>query len=431
MTVRVLVWNVEEFGTRYGSDVDAAVCDALRSALIAAVVQDANAQVLVLQELRSRGVGMLAALQNDLNAATGQVDWHFDWIPGSAPTGGAIPAPNFAALGFTAAGNQEGYAVLYRQGYVGAQAVARSAGQDTGLLGGGVGGNFIDLVVSGQPLAFNEAEPVIRFQAPPAATANLGFPQSTCPFANIERVTRKRTRDDAGAPYRSNDVIPLQYECRRPCQIEVIDAGAVGAPAFPLVVYHSPVGANASPSSYYGALIGFASAALQVAGDRAYAGDLNVVAAAQQGYLRGQAIALGYPSASQTWDPVTGAYRPTSVHAWIDNANWHTAAGVLTSARDYGFCTGTPVAELPPVLTWIGTAGTAVNNLLINPGTQAAVLGMALPKFAAQAPADAGQVVTAFYGGGAYPAGTDAGVAAALIFNLLLSDHLPVQIRRP
>lgn len=431
MTVRVLVWNLEEFGTRYGSDIDAAVCDALRSALIAAVVQDAGAQVLVLQELRSRGVGMLAALQNDLNNATGHADWHYDWIPGSVPTAVAFPPPNFAALGFTAAGNQEGYAVLYRQGYLGAQAVARSAGQDTGLAGGGGGGNFIDLVVSGQPLAFAGAEPVIGFTAPPAAVGALGFPQSTCPFANIVTMTRKRTFTGGGVPYRSNDVIPLQFECRRPCQVEVIDAAAVGAPTFPLVVYHSPVGANASPSSYYGALIGFASAALQVAGDRAYAGDLNVVAAAQQGYLRGRAIALGYPSASQTWDPVAGAYRPTSVHAWIDNANWHTAAGALTSARDYGFCTGTPVAELPPVLTWIGTGGTAVNNLLIAAGTQASLLGMVLPKFAAQAPSNADQVITAFYGGGAYPAGTDAGVAAALIFNLLLSDHLPVQIRRP
>jgi hypothetical protein len=424
MAVTALAWNVEVFGARYGNDAAAGVCENLRCALIAAVVADAGAQVLVIQELRRQGVAYLATLQAALNAGAHN-DWHYDWIPGSVPRGGAIPPAAFADLGFTITGNNEGYGVLYRQGYVLAQANARSAGEDTGLAGGGAGGNFIDVVVNGQPLAFQEANPNIHFAAPPAAMANLGFPQSTCPRVCIERQTRH-------ALYRSNDVIPLSRGVRRPCQVTIVDANAMVPVPVPVVVYHAPVGQNASPSPLYGALIGFASSALQGAGDKAYVGDLNVANGVQQAILYNYSSAAPLSYANQTFN---GGYDPTSVHAAAQNGagvwQWNLGVGVVHTVRDFGFALGTTQTAVLPIRNWLANNATAAGAFVAVAANRAAITATVLPKFANRLPANAQAVLNAFAGAGAYPAGTDQDTATALLFNLLLSDHLPVQVSRP
>jgi hypothetical protein len=415
MAVNALVWNLENFGVRYGTDGNGYMCELARCEVIAAVVADANVQVLVIQELCPNGVALLPILQALINGATGTGDWHFDWIPGSVPYGNPIPPAVFGDLGFTAQGNGEGYAVLYRQAYLTAQPVARSAGQDTGLGGGGGGGNFIDVVTTGQTLAFNAVEPMISFAGP---AANLGFPIPNCPPTNIVHVTR-------GGIYNSNDVVAAQFACRRACTVQVTDPTVAPAVNYPLVVYHTPA---SSPACYYGALIGFASQQLQVGGDKAYCGDLNVAGAGDQANLRAYSnVTLGY--GSQTYG--AAGYALTSVHAEVFGGGaWNQGLAVLTTARDYGFATGAPAVSIAPVLNWIGTAGTVTYAALHTPGMMAVLAANVVPTRAARYPANVVAVANGYFTG-IHPGGSDAATAVALIFNLLLSDHLPVLITRP
>jgi hypothetical protein len=415
MAVTALAWNLENFGTRYGNGPNSGLCEVTRCGLIANVVADAGAQVLVIQEMRRQGVPFLTTLQVELVIATGHADWHFDWIPGSVPRAGAVPPANFTDLGFTATGNQEGYAVLYRNNYVQAQAVSRSAGQDA-LIRNAAAANYIDIVASGKPIQFNAANPVIRFNAA-GALAPLGFPASTCPDANIVRNLR------AGV-YRSNDVIPLQRGVRRPCQISIVDHNAMAPAPLSLVVYHAPVGQNNSKSPIYGTLLGFAANAL-AAGDRGYMGDFNIVVGNDLTILRNRANALNF--VAQTYN--AGNFINTSVHAAVGVAGpWHQGAGVRTSPRDIGLGTVAGATAVPDVLASLTTGGSGANTFLTAAPNQNYITNTMLPLVAAWFPANAAAVLTAFYNGGGYPANTDIATARALMFNLVLSDHLPVRI---
>ncbi|MBS0297644.1 MAG: hypothetical protein JSR45_15145 [Proteobacteria bacterium] len=431
MAVTVLAWNIERFGDRYGFGATGATCDALRMAVIAQVVRDAGAQVLVIQELRSTGLPDLPRLRNALNQ-TGNNDWHFDWIPGAVDNAAGIPPAALANLDFWQKANYEGYAVLYRQGYVAQIQGALSAGQDTSARAGGGNPNFIDLVYAGQTLAFNYSEPVIRFDLPPPTqNLQLDFPQSISPGANIPaRGGKRKVSSSSGASLDTNDTIPQAYETRRPCHVLVVDASSPvqPAPGFPLMVYHAPSKAN---GAYYGSLIGFASAPLQTGGDRAYAGDLNVVSAPAQAVLNFWAEGLGYTAQTYAND----AFALTSVHPSVHTRLWHSGAGVLTAARDYGFGGGACAVDIPPVLDWIQNAGSFTNTFLRGAANgaanRAAVVDTVLPLRADYYPDDAEDAVACYFDGATnYPAGADARTCAALIFHLLLSDHLPVRITR-
>ncbi|MGJ4953969.1 hypothetical protein [Bradyrhizobium sp. HKCCYLS20291] len=417
MAVTALAWNLEEFGVRYGLEATSRQCEVVRCALIAAVVADLGAQVLVIQELRVHGVPFLARLQNFLNA-TGNNDWHFDWVPGAITNAGAMPPAGIGDLGFTAPGNLEGYGVLYRNGYAQQQAGARSAGQDTLNAAGGGGANRIDLVLNGSPIQFNANNPVITFNALGAAAA-LGFPTSTCPDANIVRNLR------GGRVFHSNNVIPQQRMSRRPCQVSIVDPNANPQTPVSTVVYHAPVGQNNSKSPIYGALLGFAAGALSAnAGARGYLGDFNVVINGDQTILRNRATALNF--VGQTY--ANNAFANTSVHSAVGtNGPWHQGAGVLTSPRDIGLGTTANATSVPDVLGLLTQNGTRAYALLRLQAVRNFISNTLLPWVDEWFPNNAGTVVNEFYSGGPYTIG-DVATGRALMFNLLLSDHLPVQI---
>ncbi|CCD93197.1 hypothetical protein BRAO375_2460018 [Bradyrhizobium sp. ORS 375] len=417
MAVTALAWNLEEFGARYGLEATGRQCEIIRCGLAAAVVADLGAQVLVIQELRVQGIPFLARLQTFLNA-TGNNDWHFDWIPGAIAGAGAMPPAVIGDLGFTGEGNLEGYAVLYRNGYARQQAGGRSAGQDTVATAGGGGANRIDLVLDGPPIQFNANNPVITFNALGGATA-LGFPTSTCPDANIVRNLR------GGRVFRSNDVIPQQRRSRRPCQISIVDPNANPQTPVSTVVYHAPVGQNNSKSPIYGALLGFAAGALGAnAGARGYLGDFNVVVNGDLTVLRNRATALNF--VAQTY--ANNAFANTSVHSAVGtNGPWHQGAGVLTSPRDIGLGTTANATSVPDVLGLFTQNGTRAYKMLRLQTVRNFITNTLLPRVGHWFPNNAGTVVTEFYSGGPYTIG-DVATGRALMFNLLLSDHLPVQI---
>lgn len=417
MAVTALAWNIEEFGSRYGLEATSAQCEVLRCRLIAAVVADLGAQVLVIQELKRQGIPLLRSLRHLLNA-TGNNDWHFDWIPGSITNAGALPPAGIADLGFTAPGNLEGYGVLYRNGYARQQAGARSAGQDTLNTNGGGGANRIDLVLNGSPIQFNANDPVITFNGAGQAAA-LGFPTSTCPDANIVRNLRRNR------VFRSNDVIPQQRMSRRPCQVSIVDPNAMQPAPLSTVVYHAPVGQNNSKSPIYGALLGFAADSLGAnAGARGYLGDFNVVVNGQLTVLRNRATALNF--VGQTY--ANNAFANTSVHAAAGtNGPWRQGAGVLTSPRDIGLGTVANATSVPDVLGLLTQNGTRAYAVLRAQGVRNYITNTLLPWVDEWFPNNAATVVNEFYAGGPYTVG-DVATGRALMFNLLLSDHLPVQI---
>ncbi|HUC60159.1 MAG TPA: hypothetical protein VMA95_22360, partial [Streptosporangiaceae bacterium] len=107
MAVTLVVWNVETFGDRWNAARGAnyaPVCNFMAQALYAA-----NADILVMMELRKSGSQYLPTLRAALNQLSGNA-WTYDFIPGSVVSSD----PNAITLGYTQQGHAEGYAVLWR-----------------------------------------------------------------------------------------------------------------------------------------------------------------------------------------------------------------------------------------------------------------------------------------------------------------------------
>jgi hypothetical protein len=192
-----------------------------------------------------------------------------------------------------------------------------------------------------------------------------------------------------------------------------------------IVVYHAPV---ESPGSYYGADVGLAAA--QLSGKScSYAGDYNILD-------RGERVKLWRLATKQKFNRSTFEGRrddpdsPRSmVHAYV-GGKWRSGDAILTNARDFGFGKGrtTGITVLAAAAQF--AAGSKIRAYVSAKAPSIkALLGesfcKALPK------AEATQVIDAFLDSTkAYPvgAGADATTARALLYNMLLSDHLPVQI---
>jgi hypothetical protein len=416
MAYTVLVWNLEKLGVKFGTSGVAAQLELLRCSLAAAIAQAAQADAIVIQELRYAGRLVLPTLTASVAAARGGT-WHFDWLPGAIRDGVVAPG-SFNDLDFDAVANSEGYGVIWRDGALATVAGSPlSAGVDATAYAA-TNDHYITLVTRGQTLAFNTSGVPITFGDPNAA---LGFPPSTCPDANSVTNTRSGS-------YSSNDVIASHAHVRRPCAVVLAPATGV---TIPLVVYHAPVGQNSSRSDYYGSLIGFASEQLEDA-SAAYAGDFNVVSTPAQAALYSYSReTLTYDRNTYIQQGSTGPITPSpSVVHYVNHAGngYLTGGHVFGSGRDYAF---------------IKKNGRDVTTLVFDAleSLRAALLaqaGAALNNAVAQATAGynttysgvrVGDVVERFLANQALPEGTDARTACAIIHRELVSDHLPVAIR--
>jgi hypothetical protein len=117
------------------------------------------------------------------------------------------------------------------------------------------------------------------------------------------------------------------------------------------------------------------------------------------------------------------------VHAAVNTTTWHTGTGVLTEPRDIGLCTTDSTVDIPPVFTAFTQNNNYSNTFLNNQINADYIRNILLPDRANLFPNNAAGVLGYFYGG-AQPGGVDMATATALIFNLVLSDHLPVRIRK-
>ncbi|MEC4817018.1 MAG: hypothetical protein SAK29_27680 [Scytonema sp. PMC 1069.18] len=117
--IKVIYWNIQDFGDAHNQRRGdyTPLCN-----FIAQVVQNIDADILFLMELRKTGIGfpltqLQLALLNAYNIGGVQTcDWYCDWIPGCFVnnTGrNSVADPN--EVRFTGQGRYEGYAVFWKQ----------------------------------------------------------------------------------------------------------------------------------------------------------------------------------------------------------------------------------------------------------------------------------------------------------------------------
>jgi hypothetical protein len=418
MPLTALVWNIEQFGTNFRPYTSPPLMEALRLQMIAAVVNAAKADVLVIQELRQEGVPLLGRLISLLNGAPGVSNWHYDWLPGSLVT--AVSNPNsFSQLGFTPIGNKEGYAVVWRQGALAPFAGSTlSAGVDTAdpnaLSAKASRDRFLGMVFSGRPLLFSDQQVDITFQT--NGSAPLGFPQPVCP-------ERTLVTTQGGTPPPSNAEITQQILVRRPCcvQLQVTSSRQV-----PLVVLRAAEGQQDSRSPIYATLIGFAADQLQ-GSDRVYAGNFNIVGDTQQKTLGTYSPKIGY--AASTFSNQVPA--KSVVQYLKSGGGFLTGDDVRVIAADYAFAgvqTGAaPALTIRNVVDLdIAADNGAIHDVLTDASETFSVTILPdLARVAGQQPAN---VVNAFFNGQPLPYGADKSTAGAIIHRNFISEHLPVAI---
>lgn len=274
----ILVWNVENFG---GNSALRGNYKCLLD-FIAILVARRNADILVIQEFHGAGAYDLRRLRARLRRRTGDDTWNDDFLPGSL-TRDTRPDVRWKNLGYTTAGNNEGYAVLWRHGLL--RPLARRMSWKGRREGGQ---SYINLVTEGVYPAGDPYAQVPIFPSGGDTDSALGFPLPKCSAYGSVRAFvgrgRKRRRLGGWA------TITEMTEVRNPCYCEVtLDGGET----LNLVVYHAP---NGNPSSYYGALLSGLSRPLQGPGRAVIAGDFNVTANTQVPTAFSNIAALGMHS---------------------------------------------------------------------------------------------------------------------------------------
>ncbi len=416
MPLTAVVWNIEQFGigkAGLGKDYEN-----LRCGLVAAVINNMNADVVVIQEMRSDGTALLAQLKKLLTG-----EWHFDWLPGAQVTAGDLD--RFELLGFVQSANNEGYGVLWKKGALDALPGSQmSAGIDTlepRRSSKRKLEHYVELASNGKPLKFNKPEvaPIIFDSA--LASQAIGFPRSICMQAVNSGDTPRRLR--SGNTYGDDD-IPQQLGSRRPCSVQM---HVSGTRSVPLVVYHAPVGQKSSRSPIYGTLIGCAVDQLQGA-DCVYAGDFNVFLDIQQSLLNQYLPTLKY-------GPIT--FTPSMVHVFNYNGSFRTGTGIYGSARDFA-CFKAPGGSAPTVSIRkvtevdIKDKGSVIWSYLTASATTRFLKGTIVPAFLATkawSAAEAAVFQAWLADPGTLPPGSDAYTAAAIVYTSFLSDHLPIVIK--
>lgn len=112
--ITVVVWNVETFGDLWKAQRGINYNPISR--FIARVVNQVDADVFIMMELRSGGGGYLNTIRAALNALQRGVpyNWSYDYIPGGVVAGNLYPIINTNQLSYTQQAHGEGYAVFWR-----------------------------------------------------------------------------------------------------------------------------------------------------------------------------------------------------------------------------------------------------------------------------------------------------------------------------
>jgi len=217
--ITIVIWNVETFGDAWLAQRGANYTPICR--FIARVLDEVDADVFCMMELRSGGTPYLATLRAAINNLQPAEYWRYEWIPGAVVPFTPFPPANAADLGFLQAAHSEGYALLWRDKPEFDMLDTRVA-----LSGHPLAGNSrIGLVFTGRPPALTPAgwfsAPNFDPANPPAVWNQLDFP--------------------IPAPIHAGDI--RWDQSRRPCYF-VLDLNRVGVPRsqqlLPILVFHAP-----------------------------------------------------------------------------------------------------------------------------------------------------------------------------------------------
>jgi hypothetical protein len=313
-TARIFMWNIENFGlfNKLKKGVfDVRVEPILQFISTTVYTQEVN--VLVIQEFRSQGIGLLVRIAAYLTEMYG-VQWHFDWIPGAVETVGQ--PTSILDLGFDSRANTEGYAVLWQGDILTAFDIKLSYGADNDQTQPG----YISLSLEGMKPEFEDNVPIpIQVPDSGAATAQSGYPQSLTTPVNYR-------------PEKNRYILQWQH-VRRPA---VIKFGTI-----PILVYHSP---NGNVSSYYGALAALLSRELVESATNgtasAIGGDFNIISdkqlTANEGYYLERSLVSQTVYRGDDYDPeyVKDGFLRTMVH--------YSKKGNITQFCEEGHCLGSP-----------------------------------------------------------------------------------------
>ena len=229
--ITVVVWNVETFGDLWKAQRGINYTPISR--FIARVLNQVDADVFVMMELRSGGGGYLNTICSALNTLQqGRgFTWSYDYIPGGVVAGNNFPLNNTNQLSFTQKAHGEGYALFWRDAAEFTMLRTR-----VNLSRHPINGNsYIGLVFTGRTPTFNNqtdwlVAPNFNRANPPANWARLDFPEPN--------------------PIHAGDL--RWNQARRPCYCVLDLARANVARArqlMPIVVYHAP---NSDYSTCYG-----------------------------------------------------------------------------------------------------------------------------------------------------------------------------------
>lgn len=333
MPVTVLVWNLERLGDKLAGDLTGT---AISQDLIAGLIADLGAHVVLIQELRSQGVLLLQAIVNRLNIIQPGLGagnaWQFDWIKGGLATAGA--PVTYADTSFHVT-NSEGYAVLWKDGVVapngnrsaGAGHIGTAARAAAGVL------SHIDLCLDGRTLRRRNQAAEPRLGRWGAGTSFSGFPTPACGTASKPVRTAKR-RFAARLWWVGDPHVQVQLGSRRAVAITAVVPGAGGA-TYDIVGYHAP---NSKFATFYGPLVAI-NATTPHPGQLTVAGDWNTTDTPARRALASTATAAPYGFTSPQINAngtIPGGATATMVHATRSGSStWSTGAAVLTNHRDF------------------------------------------------------------------------------------------------
>lgn len=322
MAVNVLVWNIKTFGNRLVGDPNGI---SITHNLIAAMILDLDADVVLIQELRTAGVGWLANLCDLLGPS-----WKFDWVKGGI-TAGIVPSRiTFADTAF--AYNSEGYAVLWR-GNVLAPVITlphRSAGVGNTNRHARDGNAFIDLCLRGYAIDVMDqlAEPTIRQDPVARVSAQVSGYPTHCGAASSSRIRR------GVVTWKHDGDVQVQHGSRRAAYVSV----QVGPNRFDVVTYHGP---NADHATLYGPIIAL-NAVTANHDQKVVAGDFNTNVTNYRRLLATTAVDPTYEQMrSPLIAPADGSCpsHGSMVHE-SDDHRWRLGDGIYTTHRDFAFLRG-------------------------------------------------------------------------------------------